>query len=653
MDRFIPFPAFADRGPLDVSFLFTDEKPAGKHGFLTVNGEDFVFEDGTPARFWGTNFNGGACFPEKEYARKVARRLAMYGCNIVRFHQLDAEWNTPNIYHLAKGEYTGTTRVLNPECLDRLDYLISCLKAEGIYCYMDLMTYRKFKKGDGVDVPELLKDSAKPYSVFDRRMIDLQKEFATQFWSHRNPYTGLEHRNDPVFVMCEVTNESDVFQQPIEVEPYVSRFRALFADWLLKTGREGNADTVDVNGDDPALIDFKVELQRKYYAEVIGHCRSIGVKIPMYGNNNNMCVGNDKSQMDGDFADTHPYFYDWSWGEREKRCQNKGITMGRNTALASAACLRFPGKPFYISEWDMPWPNEYRAESPILYAAIGLMQHWSGFAIHTYAYTTDLENMKMLGKEISASSIGGIPYREGIFSAWNDPAKFGLFYHAAIMTRRGDVKADDDGLLVYRSDLKRKWHGPAFEALELRRLSACYEIPDGKEWVEESEEILPESAGEVTSATGELYRSWEKGYGTVDTPMTQCIYGSLAKNGALSTANLTVKMDTDFAVLAVSSLTKEPLGRTPNLLFTAVGRARNAGSSFEGSLMTSYGHPPIELQVICGEISIKTECATLSVWAVSAEGLYIGKLPAVYKDGILRFRIGDTFPSMYYLIQSE
>ena len=51
MERYIPFPAFPDRGPLDVSFLFADEKPAGKHGFLTARGEDFVFEDGTPARF--------------------------------------------------------------------------------------------------------------------------------------------------------------------------------------------------------------------------------------------------------------------------------------------------------------------------------------------------------------------------------------------------------------------------------------------------------------------------------------------------------------------------------------------------------------------------------------------------------------------------
>ena len=44
--------------------------------------------------------------------------------------------------------------------------------------------------------------------------------------------------------------------------------------------------------------------------------------------------------------------------------------------------------------------------------------------------------MKMLGKEVSSSAIG-VPYREGIFSTWNDPAKFGLFCHAALITRRG------------------------------------------------------------------------------------------------------------------------------------------------------------------------------------------------------------------------
>ena len=31
-----------------------------------------------------------------------------------------------------------------------------------------------------------------------------------------------------------------------------------------------------------------------------------------------------------------------------------------------------------------------------------------------------------------------VPYRSGIFDAFNDPSRFGLFYHAALMLRRGD-----------------------------------------------------------------------------------------------------------------------------------------------------------------------------------------------------------------------
>ena len=86
----------------------------------------------------------------------------------------------------------------------------------------------------------------------------------------------------------------------------------------------------------------------------------------------------------------------------------------------------------------MPWPNSYRAEGPIYYAAVGALQNWSGFTIHTYSYGTRLEEMKILGRELS-TPVAGVPYREGIFSTWNDPAKFGLFYHSALMFRRGDI----------------------------------------------------------------------------------------------------------------------------------------------------------------------------------------------------------------------
>ena len=123
MSRYIPQPAYPDMMPVDISFVFEDEKPAGKHGFVKADGDDFRFEDGTLARFWGVNFNGGANFPEHDYARTVARRLAMAGVNIVRFHQLDAEWDTPNLFAYNKGKSKYESK-----CFEKLLHSCSSLK---------------------------------------------------------------------------------------------------------------------------------------------------------------------------------------------------------------------------------------------------------------------------------------------------------------------------------------------------------------------------------------------------------------------------------------------------------------------------------------------------------------------------------------------
>ena len=150
MSRYIPTPSYYDTMPIDISFVFQNEKPAGKHGFIRCDGDDFRFEDGTVGKFWGVIFNGGANFPSHDYSEKVAKRLSMAGCNIVRLHQLDAQWGLPNIYQLYAGPKLNTTRVFCPESLDRLDYLIHCLKKEGIYVAVDMLTFRNFKSGDGV-----------------------------------------------------------------------------------------------------------------------------------------------------------------------------------------------------------------------------------------------------------------------------------------------------------------------------------------------------------------------------------------------------------------------------------------------------------------------------------------------------------------------
>jgi len=218
----------------------------------------------------------------------------------------------------------------------------------------------------------------------------------------------------------------------------------------------------------------------------------------------------------------------------------------------------------------MTWPNEFRAEVPILAAAVGSFQGWSGYTIHTYAYGTKLENMP-LGKEVSSSTIGNIPYREGIFSTWNDPAKFGLFYHAALITRRGDVKKSPNSLAVKVDDLtfssREQFNLNA--ACEYTRIGGEFEGAMSKTataHTDTSKPIVDPAAGEVRSDTGELYRSWEKNYGTIDSEKTKVAYGFLGKNGKIELDGMSVKCDTDFAVIAASSLTDNDLSKTDNIL---------------------------------------------------------------------------------------
>jgi hypothetical protein len=129
--KWIPYTLPWNDMPLDLSFIYKNDKPAGERGFLKVEGDKFVFEDGTEARFWGTNFNSAQNFPSHEHSEKVAKRLAKVGINIVRFHQLDAEWSTPNIFQFSRGENKPNTMSFDPKSMDRLDYLIYCLKQRG------------------------------------------------------------------------------------------------------------------------------------------------------------------------------------------------------------------------------------------------------------------------------------------------------------------------------------------------------------------------------------------------------------------------------------------------------------------------------------------------------------------------------------------
>lgn len=215
------------------------DAPAGKHGFVKVKDGHFYFEDGARAKFWGTNLCFGACFPEYKDAEVMANRIAYFGFNAVRLHHMDFYFEPNGIFEdiapAYKNKQMKPTGHLSPRQLDKLDYLIYQLKQRGIYININTLVSRSFTEADGVVDAEKLGMAAKPVSLFDARLIELQKQYSKDLLTHLNPYTKLRYRDDPAICMVEITNENTLSEADINSMPefYRNEISAMFDKWLI------------------------------------------------------------------------------------------------------------------------------------------------------------------------------------------------------------------------------------------------------------------------------------------------------------------------------------------------------------------------------------------------------------------------------------
>lgn len=684
MKEFVPYPLGTTEVPIDISHVFADEKPAGKHGFLQVKGDHFEFEDGAKAKFWGACINGQANFPEHDQAERMAKRMAKFGINLVRLHQTDAEYAAPNIFQFTKGRFIENTRSFDPESMERMDYLIHCFRKEGIYIYMDFLTARSYREGDGVVNSHKLYSAGRPYLMTDRRLIELQKEFNQHLMEHKNPYTGLAYKDDPAIVMIDIVNECTLFHKWPAVEPYESDFREDFRQWCKAEGIEKDVDAVTLFGNDidPDLVRYKILRESGYYREMRNHLLSLGVKCPITGSNYIVHSGLFAANSEMDFRDNHAYFHRFfedtgtTWGIDYKKMENFSLTERGDCGFSKLFHMRSFDKPFVCSEWNMTWPNKYRAEGPLMYAAVGAFQGMDGIAIHTYSYNKEQKNGQLLGKEVVADGLAGVPYREGIFSCWNDPAMMGLFYHSALILRRGDVAEANKKIAVvadptrgleraeFLKDAEKpfNWYldkrfdrmAPCYYVTpEMSKLGTCLEVPEGVDQVfTEPQWPIDPKVCEVRSDTGEMYRNWEKNYGWIDTERTKAFYGFLKKNGALSVTDLEMECENEFAVVAMSSLSEEKLSKSKNILLTTVGRVENKNAKFDGDVMLEWGEPITMAEVIRGTIRLKTEIPNMKVFSITCDGMVQATIPSTYEDGVLSFKLGEKFAGVHYLIQA-
>jgi len=248
--EFFPWPYAEPQAgsALDCSVL--NVKPAGSRGRIQVRDGHFVTADGHRLRFWGCNISSNENFPDEAAARRLARRLAQGGINIARLHHLDNSWSVDSAGSLWKPGSKDRIH-LDPAQLDKLHRLVAALKAEGIYCDVNLKVSRTLGVEDGF--PESISKCPpfqKRVDYFDPRMIELQLDYARQLLSAKNPYTGLSLAEDPAVALVEINNENSLLGMrsrdvgsglELLPDPFRRELESQWSAWLKRHYKDGTA----------------------------------------------------------------------------------------------------------------------------------------------------------------------------------------------------------------------------------------------------------------------------------------------------------------------------------------------------------------------------------------------------------------------------
>lgn len=566
-----------DDWPVDLSRLSDGDRPAGTHGKVRAVGDGLEFEDGTPARFWGTNIVAQTLFEgDKPAIERQAKRLAAMGFNLVRLHHHDAGWLARNVFD---PDGPGTQR-LRRDALDTLDWWAHCLANEGIYVWLDIHVSRRFAREDSVpgldELARAHEGEAKGFSYVNPRLEVLMKQFEVDYVGRKNRYRGKKWSEDPAVAGMLVTNENDLTDHfgvqflpdkglKLHAELFEGQARKITKALSLPAAA---ARTLWQPGPGKVLL---AEFQHRVNARALDRLAKLGVTIPIATTN---YWGRGKLYSlaplaVGDVLDVHSY------GESESLSVNPRHESNWIHFIATASLEE---KPVTVTEWSVPAPATDRFVAPLYAASIASLQGWD--AMMSFAYN--------MGPNAE-------PERDSPWVRWTDPASIALAPAAALIYRRGDVRAAEKTFII-RPTVDQVW-GEARNAENARAIRTLAEqshivlrmpdhpklkwdtpppprgTPPGATLVTNLDQsFVTPDATKVVSDTGEIERDWTTGIQTIDTPRTAAAVGWIGGR-RIELADVWFEIESPKAAVVLTALDDRPLRESQKILVTAVGRA--------------------------------------------------------------------------------
>jgi hypothetical protein len=635
--------------PVDLSFLNDPERPAGRHGFVKARADKLVFADGTPARFWGTNLTSYALFgTSTDNVKKQAHRLSQLGFNLVRLHHHDSEWVDPNIFG---GQQAPDTRSLDAAMLDKLDWWINCLKAEGIYVWLDLEDGRRLKQLDEIDGFSEMKQgkssaALKGYNYVNKSIQAAMKQFNEAYLNHQNRYTGLRYKEDPAIAAVLITNENDLtnhFGNALLPDKGVPRHDAIYMRLSEEFADKHSfpADKVWRAWEAGPSKLFLNDLEHRFDVDMIAQLRTLGVMSPvvptsMWGMNP---LSSLPALTAGDIIDVHSY---GGVGELERN-----PLYGANL-VSWLAAAQVVAKPLSVTEWGLDAHGDLatdRQDIPLYVAASAAMQGWD--ALMFFAYSQE-----------AFSKGAGTP---SVYHAYNDPAMMASLPAAALLYRQGHVReasttyifAPNEQTLFYRSESpdnsaalrtaaergKLLIAMPRVPALPWLANSA---IPAGAKIIRDAQQAqIPAASTQAVSDSGELRRNWAEGVFAIDTARTQAVMGWIGGK-TISLTDVEADVTTRNAVIAVQSLDGDPLRQSQHIMISVAAR-----STPKSDKLLPFYSEPVE-----GRLLI-TAPAGLSLAARDGRNGKLRHLPVSYSQGRYAVALNRSLQTCWLLLQGR
>jgi len=696
--QMIPFPIDWEEfpeGKIDLSFAL--EKPAGKNGFIQIENGHFVKPDGERFRIWGVNLTGGACYPEKQVAPKTAKFLAAMGINAVRFHFLDSDWGPEKTIFRSD---TNTTRALDREQLDKLDFFVAELKKQGIYANFNLNVGRNYREGDNVPSHKYL-GLAKAVTLFDDHIIELQKEYAEQLLTHKNKYTENEYRNEPALAFLEIVNENSLVEawftgrllgEHASTETstwtdipvyYGKELTRKYNEWLRTNlspeKLEELRSELNLTGGEPVSrlkntefenasdlrfyteARFIMETENAFYTGMYNFLKNnVKVNQPVAANSDHnhgksgyalLSFTSKLDFVDGHVYWQHPnYFTDPETGKQSFSIDNTPMVNDPTfSTVAQLSRSAVAGKPYTVSETNHPYPNEYAAEGFVILGAYALLQDWDGI----YFYTFEHDDPTLWKTK-----------RPNYFDILHDPAKMAGIAAGALMFHRGDVPPAQTTVLrnykekdliegIRKNPGPNPFFTPGFPlATPLKYKTRIHSFEGGEnDFTEINDSDL------IISETGELV--WDarngKGMVTLNTEKTQALIGFSEKMKNQEVKNLAADLLTPFASVVLTSLDGTAISASQKMLLAVTSTSILSGAKWndERTTLMNWGEQPFVITPVAGKIRLTgiKNTGNYKITPLDGAGKPIGSSVNIQPENeTMEFTIGQT-ATVWYLIE--